>query len=137
LTASLVSPTGTILNVNVDDTFGGWTANCTPVTSPTCTIPLSSEVNDTVGALFYGLSVGCSSATSGNVGKAFNSGTMTVNNGTAPYTFSVEGTLPTGLALNTTTGAVTGTPTIAGSFSLNVTDSYGTSAESACAITIN
>ena len=36
---------------------------------------------------------------------------LTPNGGAAPYLYSYSGTLPTGLSLNTATGAVTGTPT--------------------------
>jgi hypothetical protein len=55
--------------------------------------------------------VTCSvTATSGEVGTAFNSPAVTVTGGTSPYTFSIVGTLPAGLTLNTATGAVTGTP---------------------------
>jgi choice-of-anchor A domain-containing protein len=81
-------------------------------------------------------SLSCSSVTSGEVGVLFNSGAMTVSGGTAPYTFSVVGTLPAGLSLNASTGAVTGTPTAAGSFSIKVTDKNGVGATSTCLITI-
>jgi hypothetical protein len=43
--------------------------------------------------------------------------TITASGGTAPYTFSVSsGALPPGLALNTTTGEISGTPTTIGAF---------------------
>lgn len=48
-----------------------------------------------------------------------------MSNGVAPYTWSASaGSLPAGLSLNTSTGAITGTPTTAGaySFTLSVTD---------------
>ena len=61
----------------------------------------------------------------GEVGVALNSPAMTVNGGTAPYTFSVIGTLPAGLTLNTTTGAITGTPTASGTFTIQVKDAKG------------
>jgi hypothetical protein len=54
------------------------------------------------------------------VGVSFNSGPMTVSGGSGPYTYLVVGTLPAGLTLNTTTGAVTGTPTAASSFRCEV-----------------
>ena len=50
---------------------------------------------------------------------------MTGSGGTAPYTYSIVGTLPAGLTLNTTNGAVTGTPTASGSFSVQVKDANG------------
>jgi hypothetical protein len=58
---------------------------------------------------------------------------MTVNGGIAPYTFSIAtGALPAGLTLNTSTGAVTGTPLAAGSFTLKVTDAKGAVATGTC-----
>ena len=39
--------------------------------------------------------------------------TPTVSGGTGPYTWSVtNGSLPAGLTINPTTGAITGTPTV-------------------------
>ncbi len=45
--------------------------------------------------------------------------------GTAPYTYALVGTWPAGITINSSTGAVTGTPTAAGTFanlSVKVTD---------------
>ena len=148
LTAWLTSPNKPGQLIPLDNTFGGWTANCdntvnVPNLTNTCTFPNTSTPsglvgNQSAGALFYSLSLSCSAVTSGTVGVSFNSTAITVSNGTAPYTFSVVGTLPAGLALNTSTGAVTGTPTASGSFSLTATDANDTpaSAASDCAITI-
>jgi hypothetical protein len=57
------------------------------------------------------------------VGTAFSS-QVVVTGGTAPYQYSVSGTLPPGLALNATTGLVSGTPTTSGTynFTIEVTD---------------
>jgi hypothetical protein len=60
-----------------------------------------------------------------------------VTGGTPPYTFSVVGTLPTGLTLNANTGAITGTPTTTGSFSIQVTDSTGLVSTVLCPFSIN
>jgi hypothetical protein len=78
----------------------------------------------------------CSAVTSGQVGVAFNSGAIGVSGGASPYTFSIIGMLPTGLTLNTGTGAVTGTPQASGSFSIRVTDSKSVVATTTCPITI-
>ncbi len=51
--------------------------------------------------------------------------TVTASGGSAPYHFTVEnGTLPVGLSLNATSGAITGTPTGIGpsSFTIRATD---------------
>ncbi len=66
----------------------------------------------------------------GTVGVAY-SVTLQVFGGTAPLTFSVSaGTLPAGLTLDTATGAVSGTPTMAQTqmFSIQVRDSAGRTA---------
>jgi hypothetical protein len=57
----------------------------------------------------------------GTVGIAYSQ-IISASGGTSPYTFSVSsGALPTGLILNATTGAITGTPTAAGTFDFTIT----------------
>ncbi len=74
--------------------------------------------------------------TASEVGVPFNVPAMTISGGIAPYTFSVAGTLPSGLSLNAATGAITGTPTASGSFSIKVVDSKGSTATGTCPFTI-
>jgi hypothetical protein len=83
---------------------------------------LSVKISPEVGPV-----VQTSALQNGNVGVAY-SATLTATGGTKPYTWSVKsGTLSAGLSLNSTTGAITGTPTQAGTFSslvFDVTDFY-------------
>lgn len=60
----------------------------------------------------------------GTVGAAYNT-TLTARGGTPPYTWSIiQGALPGGLSLNSSTGTITGTPALSGSisFTLQATD---------------
>src|SRR6476659_7226867 len=63
----------------------------------------------------------------GVVGAPY-AGVILASGGTAPYSFAVsDGSLPTGLTLNSTTGAITGTPasTVSKFFWVKVTDANG------------
>jgi hypothetical protein len=71
------------------------------------------------------LSITTTSLPNGVVGVSY-SASVVASGGTTPYTWSLTaGTLPAGLTLNTSTGAITGTPTTVGtsSFTVTVTDS--------------
>jgi uncharacterized repeat protein (TIGR01451 family) len=75
---------------------------------------------------------------SGEVGVSY-SDLLTVTGGTSPFTWTISsGSLPPGLSINSSTGAITGTPTTAGTFSftVKVTDSASLSATEATSITI-
>jgi len=57
----------------------------------------------------------------GIVGHAYSQ-TLSTSGGVAPYTYAVTaGALPAGLTLSSSTGALSGTPTAAGSFNFSVT----------------
>jgi hypothetical protein len=57
----------------------------------------------------------------GAVGTPYNQ-IVSASGGTAPYSFAVSsGALPTGLLLNSATGAISGTPTAAGTFTFTIT----------------
>ncbi len=91
----------------------------TDVTSPThltASVTLPLVIN-------AGPSINTASLGNGSVGTAFNA-TLNATGGTTPYTWSATG-LPTGLTIDATTGAISGTPTSPGAFNnvvVTVTD---------------
>jgi Putative Ig domain len=102
-------------SVQVTDSKGG-------VGSLTCPFSVSGNLTLTCA----------SSGAFGTVGQVFSSPALTPTGGTPPYTFSILGTLAPGLTLNTSTGAITGTPTATGSWSVEVTDSTGLVSSNSC-----
>jgi hypothetical protein len=79
------------------------------------------------------LTITTTSLPAGTVGQVYGQ-TVTATGGTTPYTWSVSaGTLPAGLTLNPSTGAISGTPTAAGTpnFSVTATDSSTPTAQTA------
>jgi methionine-rich copper-binding protein CopC len=68
------------------------------------------------------------------------SAVLQASGGTTPYTWSIlSGSLPAGLQLNSSTGAITGTPTSAGtsSFTVQVADANSNRATQTLSLTIN
>ena len=73
-------------------------------------------------------------------GQPGYSNSVSASNGTGTLAYSVtSGALPAGLALDSVTGAITGTPSAAGSFNFTITatDSVGATATQTSATTIN
>ena len=88
-------------------------------TTKTATQPLSILITTA-------LSFSTATLPGGAVGTAYSTSLPTPTGGTTPLTYSVAtGSLPAGLNLNTSTGAITGTPTAGGvsTFGVKVTDS--------------
>jgi Putative Ig domain/PKD domain len=134
------SVTGTLPNgLTLNTSTGAITG--TPTVVGTFTLQLK-DANGVTAATLCPFTIGatltltCPAVSSGEVGVALNSPAPVVSGGTAPYTFSVTGTLPGGLTLNTSTGAITGTPTAGGTFTLQVKDSSGATATTTCPFTI-
>ncbi len=81
------------------------------------------------GALFgagtAALSIGGTPVTSATQNSAYAGFTATGSGGVLPYTYSLVGSWPTGISINSSSGVVSGTPTVSGTFaslSVRVTD---------------
>jgi hypothetical protein len=123
--------------------FAGWSGDTGTIPNLTIlntTITLNGNYN--IQANFTDMSIVTiitSSLPDGTVGTAYSQ-TLSASGGTSPYTWSIDsGALPSGLALNSSTGIITGTPTASGiaSVSFRVTDSLGIYAAKNLSITIN
>lgn len=78
------------------------------------------------------LSISGTPVTTATQGTAYAGFTATASYGTAPYTYSLVGTWPAGISINSSTGEVSGTPTESGSFtglSVRVTDAASNTAD--------
>jgi large repetitive protein len=74
----------------------------------------------------------------GATGTAYSE-TISAQGGSGGYSFAVHsGSLPTSLSLNTSTGVISGTPTVASTytFTIRVTDSHGAFGDQAFSIVI-
>ena len=72
----------------------------------------ATTANLTLAVAPVTLTITTVSLPAGNVGQAY-SATLAASGGTAPYSWTLSGALPAGLAFNAATGALTGTPTAA------------------------
>jgi len=98
-----------------------------------------AAANPTAAPSSAPLTIGASSLAPATVGKAY-SVSFEVGGGAPNYTYSLTGgALPAGLVLDTSAGAIKGTPTTAGSSDLEikVTDSTGTSASKKFQLKVN
>jgi hypothetical protein len=105
------------------------------VGSATVTASSGGYLGDTETVTVTNLLLPCPATTSGQVNVPFSS-QVSATGGVTPYVYSVVGTLPNGLSLNPSTGTITGTPAVAGSFSIQVKDAAGSTATS-CTFTIS
>jgi hypothetical protein len=83
-------------------------------------------------------SIATASLPDGQVGVPYNQSVAGAD-GTGPYVWSVSiGSLPTGLTINSSTGAITGTPSAAGpdTFTVTLTDADGQTASEGYAIAV-
>ena len=123
-------PTGLTLNASTGVISGTPTASASPATSITVR---ANDTNGCQGSRTITLQV-CpvvtltpSTLPNGTINSAYSQ-TVTASGGMASYVYAVSsGSLPAGLALNTSTGVISGTPTSVSSvtFVLSATDANG------------
>ncbi|HYV96978.1 MAG TPA: putative Ig domain-containing protein [Gemmatimonadaceae bacterium] len=125
--------TGTPTTTLATTTF---TVTVTDAASATSSKTFQLTVN---GALTTTQAVATTSGTINTVLPTFTP--VTASGGTTPYTFALSGgSLPSGLSFNTTTGAVSGTPTATlaqTTFTVTVTDNAGATSAKTFQLTVN
>ena len=132
-------PAGVTLDATTGALSGTPTAAGTFSATLTVTDAFNQTASRTVSVVIAALpTLGFANTSTPQVGVAY-SNSLPVSGGTGPFTWSLAaGSLPAGLSLNASTGAVAGTPTTAGSFSatITVTDSFGQTASRTFAGTV-
>ena len=108
----------------------------------TATVALGTSLNiaavsDPFDVATESLSATCPATNTGAPNVFFSSGPETVTGGIGTLTyFLASGSLPSGLTLNSSTGAVSGTPAYSGVFSVGVKDANNISSVTNCAYSI-
>jgi len=132
LSTSTGAITGTATGISSATTY---TITVTDSSSDTATNTFSLTVNAAVSAT---QAVATTLLTQNKAATSFTP--VTGANGTTPLTYSVLPALPTGLSLNTSTGAITGTATgtsSATTYTVTVTDANGATATRTFSLTVN
>jgi hypothetical protein len=112
-----------------------YTVTVTDANSATATASFSLTVNSAVTATQAILSA---ALTQNHTAAPFTP--VTGGSGTAPLSYSVSPALPTGLSMNPSTGAITGTPTVASpstAYSVTVTDANSATATNSFSLTVS
>jgi uncharacterized protein YhjY with autotransporter beta-barrel domain len=131
LDASTGAVTGT---PTIARTAASYTVTVTDANSATATASFNLTVNGSVTAV---QAVASTVLTLNKVATAFTP--VTASGGTGTLSYAVVPALPAGLAFNTATGAITGTPTAlfaATTFTVTVTDGNGASASAGFSLTV-
>ncbi|RJS02619.1 autotransporter outer membrane beta-barrel domain-containing protein [Xanthomonas sp. CFBP 7698] len=94
----------------------------------------ATDANSFTGTQAYALTVAgpnlvlpASTLPTGTAGQAYTAAITPATGGTAPYSYALTaGALPAGVVLDTATGGLSGTPTVAGTFNFTLTASDST-----------
>ncbi len=131
---TLNSSTGAITGTPTTAGTSNFTAQVTDSAKASATRPLSIIIDPATLTITT-----TSPLPNGTVGVAYSQ-TLSATGGSPPYGWSISASsLPAGLSLNQSTGAITGTPTTAGSFNFTaqVSDTAKATASQAFSLTIN
>jgi hypothetical protein len=129
---NLNSSTGAITGTPSASGTSNFTVQVTDANSNTASKPFSITINTALAVTTTTLPAGTQSV-------AYNT-TLTATGGQTPYTWSITvGALPSGLNLNSSTGAISGTPSGSGTsnFTVQVTDANSNTASKPLSITVN
>jgi len=133
---NLSTSTGTITGIpTATSPATTYTVTVTDVNSSTATASFSLTVNTGV---IPTTSVPSKTLTANHLITSFTP--VTGSGGTAPLSYSISPPLPAGLNLSTSTGAITGTPTVASpqtTYQVTITDASNTTALSNFSLTVN
>ena len=111
-TALSIAPTTGLVSGTVNAAYAAANVTFNVKDSTNTFATTTSTVNFTVFAQTTATAVTTARVYTNGQGAIASFNPLTASNGTGTYTYSISsGTLPTGLSLNPTTGAVTGTPT--------------------------
>jgi hypothetical protein len=117
---SLNANTGVISGMPMN---GGNSIFSVQVSDSSVPSPQSATKSISLAVLVFALQIIPGGLPNGQVGTSFQAA-LRASGGVTPYTWSVIGSLPAGLGLNSASGAITGTPTQPGAeaFGIQVTD---------------
>jgi len=133
--------------LSFDSTSGAITGSPTVTSGLTTYTVTVIDANSAAASNTFQLTInGAVTATQSVASKTLTQGTaspftpVTGGGGTVPLSYGVSPPLPTGLSFDTTTGAITGAPTVthaASTFTVTVTDANGSSSSNTFQLTIN
>ncbi len=133
---NISSTTGTISGTpTVTSTATSYTVTVTDANNATATASFSLTVN---GAVTATQAIASEALTQNHAATPFTP--VTGSGGTTPLAYSISPTLPTGLSISSTTGAISGTPTVtsaATSYTVTVTDANDATATASFSLTVN
>lgn len=128
-------PAGLTINATTGVISGTPTAVSTASVTVTATNGAGSGSNTiSFNIVLPPVPVVTASTFTGTVGTAFSNNIVATN---LPTSYAYTGVLPAGLSFNTTTGAITGTPTVAASSNISVTATNAGGTSAAATITFN